>query len=277
MTAKYSLSLLLVAAFSNFALLTSLSSAATITHALYRLGEDDPGAVAGGTGNATSVAAVGSPTLDLSIRVGSPTYSSSTPGPGSSLSMDFDPGEYYRTNGTVATTATNNFGIEAWVNRDSFSGNQGIAWNGNGGWGLLTRGTDILGHLNNVGDVGTGGATVSTGAWFHVALVRDNGLATLYLNGVANGSTSAGTPATPSGSVFIGQIGTAPASFNSDGKIDHVRIFTFNAGEFNAATDLTLTLPTTVPEPGTFVLAGIALAGAVALLRVRRRTTGVNQ
>jgi len=232
--------LTLLAVFSL--LLAGNAPAAVTTVGLWQLGDDDPGAVAGGTGNATSVAAVNSPTLDLSVLVGTPTYSSDTAGAASALSMDFDLGDYYRTGGTVATTANNNFGIEAWVNRDSLSGTQGIAWNGNSGWGLYTNGTDILGHLNGSGDVGTGGDTVSTGTWFNVAMVRDNGTSTLYLNGIPNGTTSTGTPSTPSGSVFVGQIGGAPGAFNSDGKMDHVRVFTFAPGEFNPATDLTLSL-----------------------------------
>ena len=199
----------------------------------YRLGDDDPGAVAGNPGNATSVAAVGSPTLDLTLRTGSPAYSSDTPGAASSLSMEFDPGEYYATNGTLPTTATDNFGIEAWVTRDSFTGNQGIAWNGDSGWGLYTMGTDILGHLNGVADVGTGGATVPVGTWFHVAMVRDSGTTTLYVNGIPNGTTHNGTPAVPTGSFWVGQIGGAPAGFESDGKVDDVRVFTFEPGTFS--------------------------------------------
>ena len=235
----------LVALFSLF--FAGVAQAAVVAVGEWQLGEDDPGAVAGNPGNATSVAAVNSPTLDLTNRAGSPTYGSGAPAIASSLSMDFDPGEYYTTGGTVPTTATDNFGIEAWVNRDSFTGNQGIAWNGNAGWGLYSINNDLLGHLNGAGDVGTGGATVLTGEWFHVALVRDSGTATLYLNGTPNGSTHLGTPSMPTGSFHVGQIGGAPAGFESDGKIDHVRVFEFTAGQFDPATDLMVTPP--APQP----------------------------
>ena len=242
------------------------------TVGLWRLGDDDGGAVAGGAGNATSTAAVGP---DLTARTGSPLYSSDTPGGSSSLSMDFDLGEYYNTtSGSLPTTADDNFGIEAWVKRDSVSGDQGIAWNGTvGGWALLTRGTDIVGHLSGVGDVGTGGTAISTGEWFHAALVRDSGVSTLYLNGIANGTTNGGTPTALSGSFWVGQIAGAPSSFDSDGKIDHVRVFTFAAGEFDPATDLTLSLAaaSTAPEPSTIILALLGFLGVLASRRRRRR------
>ena len=231
---------------------------------VWRLGDDDPGAAAGNIGNAQTL-----DTTNLN-RSGDPTYSSNTPGAGSALSMEFDGnGDFYSV-GSVVSTATDNFGIEAWVNADSFASNQAIAYNGrtsNAGWGLFRIGSNY-GALYG-GKAVFGSSPVTTGQWTHVALVRDNGASTFYVNGVPAGSYG-GAPNTPAGSFIIGANDSGTEAF--DGLIDHVRVFTFNPGQFDASQHLTLSLPANVviPEPATMLAVVLGVSGLGGYIRKRR-------
>ena len=135
---------------------------------------------------------------------------------------------------TAVTNVTDNFGLELWVKPRVATGQRCLAYNGNtaiSGWGLYqVNGTFqvLYGGLTTFGD-----APVVTNVWTHLALVRASGLATLYVNGVAAGSSAAGMNA-PDG--FLG-LGAAPAAYSGefmDGLLDEVRVFTFAPGAFSA-------------------------------------------
>lgn len=111
--------------------------------------------------------------------------------------------------------------------------------------------------------------TPEIGRWHHLALVRDNGVGTFYVDGVPLGPTSASTPI--NSSVFGDHFGVNPggaAGFR--GFLDSLRLFTFNPGEFNPRMDL----QGYMPEPSAVVLL-VSLAGAgllgFAVKRVGRR------
>lgn len=213
---------------------TSAMAVVTTTH-LYQLGEADPGVFASGVGNATTIDSVGGNNL---TRNGSPTVSSSAAASGSSLSMDFA-GSGVSYSGTSISALTDNFGIEAWVRTQTNTGNHAIAYNGNtsnAGWGLYQIGGQYQALYG--GKAIFGGAGVVLDTWTHLALVRDNGVATVYVNGVASGGTSATAPNAVGANPFFigGNPGNAAESFN--GTIDHVRSFSFAPGQFSAATDL---------------------------------------
>ena len=78
-----------LAALAVVASLATGLSAVGATIAQYNLGEDDPGAFAGGAGLDPTVDAIGSNDL---TKLGSTTYSSDVPAGGSTLSMSF-PGD----------------------------------------------------------------------------------------------------------------------------------------------------------------------------------------
>jgi len=252
----------------GFATGLSTSYGAVNTVAWYKLGEGDPGALAGNTGNAT--------TLDSSgngfhlTRSGAPTYSADTAlRSGSSLSMEFDGVDDSYTRATEVTNATVGVGIEAWVRADTASptGYGLIAYNGNPG----ANGFGFF-QANNSGNYGLGpghfyfllgGSSFQslgfgpTGDWIHLGAVFDSfGLGTLsfYTNGVLLNVIGAGV-VPPSGGFSIGSEGV---NF-FDGKVDQARVFTFT-GVFDPNDFLI------IPEPG-----AMALLAAGGLLLWRRR------
>ena len=182
-------------------------------------------------------------------------------------------------------TATDNFGIEVIctpTTNDSFNF---IVANNNGannGWGLV----QISGANQAIAEGATtfgnaGAATLGTPV--RLALVRSGGVSTVYRNGVAVGTTYAGTRAVPT----ILTIGANQNSTNPTfegrfkGSIDEVRLFTFAAGQFNPATDL-LTGPTVAPAAptglgatpaNTIVVLGWTASPTATGYNVKRSTT----
>jgi len=242
-----------------FALALVTQVQATITNvALYRLGENDPGAVSGGT--------VSSNTYDLAgghhlIRYGIPVYTNSVSTNaatqlGSSLAVHFNGANQYFSN-AVFTTVIDNFGLEAWVRPNNTNPSPGrfIAYNGyvTNGWGLLQSG-NAYGFV--FGDVVAVGATNSAvmDVWTHVAVVRNNGTSTLYINGIASG-TNGLAPRPVTGGFAVGAPALNPfPAYLFNGTIDEVRVFTFAAGQFSP-NDLSFYAPippavTTLPATG---------------------------
>jgi len=242
---------------------------ATVTNvAWYRLGETDPDATSGQVVNTTTMDVVGTNHLK---RFGSPRYtngvSSDAAQIGSSLAVSFSgSGQFY--SNAIVTAARNNFGIEAWVRTLTLSdGTYVIAQNGNNGWGLSVEVTTAFGVTSYrysaefSGSIVFGSGT-ARGGWNHVALVRDNGTSTFYLNGIARGSTNI-TPATPAGGFAIAATPQSPPSGFFPGPIDEVRVFTFAPGQFST-NDLLLNQirVTTLPQSG--VALGDATLNGVA-------------
>lgn len=231
---------------------------ATINVAAYwRLGEDDPGAVAGNPGNVATLDSAGG--FNLS-RFGSPSYAS---GVASRLAMRFrNPCSFpcatdsYEGNNSPLAGTSDNFGIEAWVKPDDPGDTGVIAYDGHygdnfaaGGWGLAQCGGGAYcsvfvdgGGFNNPVVVS---GPVATSAWTHVAFVFSAGTATLYVNGTPYVSSSVAPPIPPQFGVSIG-----PQRFDKgfNGLIDEVRVFTFQPGQFQVS-DLLLKPPGVVVFP----------------------------
>jgi hypothetical protein len=234
---------------------------ATVTAVSYwRMGENDPGVAAGTATNTTDP--TGGRTLTLR---GAPSYSSGvSPAAatltGSAWCMSFTTGSY-GTN-AVIPLLTNNFGIELWVKPNDTTGNKSLAYNGNtgsSGWGLYQIGATYQGLFGGVAFFGSG--TAAAGIWAHVALVRNNGTNTLYVNGAAAGTA---TTAPPNPAVGLFAMGAAAPDVSVDrygGYLDEVRVFTFAAGAFST-NDLLLT-----PQPPTVTtLAATGLSATNATL-----------
>jgi hypothetical protein len=208
------------------------------------LGEIDPSATAGATAT-TASDLVGSHNLTFH---GPATYStdvavSAHTHAGSSLSVNFASGSY-ATN-TIVSTTVDNFGIECWVKPTTVTNGQVIVYNGNtatSGWGILVSG-GVYEALYG-GKVIFGTHVATAGVWTHLALVRTNGTATLYVNGV-KADTSSALPNLPTGNFGI----ASPPQISNDqfliGLVDEVRFFTFAAGQFKT-NDLLLNQTNTI-------------------------------
>lgn len=215
--------------------LATNSQAAGTPVSHWRLGENDAGAV-GGTACSSVVDLVGGRTLQFAPTVFWETGSVGAIAAarvGSTFCLRAYGAESAGTNAAIPSL-TNNFGLELWVNPTTLTGNQCLAYNGNSGtsgWGLYLIGDQYRGLFGGVGFVGT--ATATAGTWAHLALVRDNGVTTLYVNGVASGTTSAATPNPPAGRFAVLGQPQNPTAERLFGFLDEVRVFTFAPGSFS--------------------------------------------
>lgn len=209
---------------------TSCGALAQLTPvSTYHLGESDPGAAPGAPGAALTVDSSGIGSL---FRVGIPTYSTFG-SPASGIGMTFAGVEGYR-NGGVVTTATDNFGMDAWVYATSVAGNAVIAYNGDtgtSGFGLFRNGGNYTYLFGGVALAGA--APVALNTWTHLAIVRDSGVTTFYVNGRANLVTG-DAPNAAAGAMGVG-INPIVMAEQFIGTIDEVRVFTFAPGTFQPA------------------------------------------
>ena len=251
------------------AALSVASHAGVKPQAYYRLGDDDPGAVSGGLVNSTSTDSSGSRDL---TRTGEVLYSSDVPfpiiaGQPNTFSAKFH--DYFAdlSFDSRLMQATDNFGLELFVKVLSTEMNfsSGLAYDGKArstGFGLLRTGMQLQATLapGTEPAVHFGHTDFVLNRWYHLALVRDEGVSTFYVNGVAVG-TSTVTPA--AGSLPF-RIGSSIARDSLDGLVDEVRLFSFQGGTFRTQ-DL---LINQVPEPAT---AGLLAVGLTTLLTRKSR------
>jgi len=229
----------------------------------YRLGEDDPGALDNDFMFSTTDS-VGNKNLAV---VGGPFWSTDVAGSArghtaSVFSFQFFQGGPYGIT-SVLTSVTDNFGIEAWVKPATTSGNHCIAYNGNttaNGWGLYQVGNTYRGRFAGV-SIGSGSVTLN--GWTHLALVRTNGVARLYVNGATAGSSSTSVPVAPSGSFAIAAPPQSHTNEFFSGLMDEVRVFTFGSGQFSTA-DLLVNAP--FPPPTIFSKSATSVTSSNATL-----------
>ena len=215
------------------------SSVSVTNIAYWRMGENDPGAANGVTNTITTNLLGGVLSLRSNAVYSSSVASTAAAQVGSSLALQFTTGRY-ATN-QPAFSVTDNFGLELWVKPDATNAIQCIAYNGDSGpngWGLYLYQGKYQGLFG--GQAFLPGPDAVPGVWTHLALVRNNGLATLYVNGVP-AVTSALPPNPPTGRFALA---AQPQSLTTEffaGSLDEVRVFGFAPGTF-ATTDLFLGL-----------------------------------
>lgn len=255
----------------------SLSNGFASTMHLYRLGEDDPGAGLGSSGVNPTVDSIGSTDIPASsTHLADPVYvagvSTGLLQTGSStLAMDFNAGEYYMIDPFF--NETNNFVVEMWLRPDAIDSNYRVFLNGMTG-GYTSNSTGYVLELNSLGnllirlinatdsgDTGTysassaqGGTTLATGEWAHAAMVLEDDVFTLYLNGKEEASItmSAGRHivppnALPGAKFALGANQSSQSQF--DGAIDELRCFTYSNGVFSVTNHLNLTASMLVAGP----------------------------
>ena len=154
--------------------------------ALFRLGEDDPGAEAGKPANEETIGQT-----DLSVntleRHGSPTYTADTAAPGSKLAMSFSGSDSeFFSSGKLFASVTDYFIYEAWV-RPRKVGIQDcvVMYNGHtayNGYGLMVRNDNWSMYFGSFRGWDSA-VKCEPGQWTHVAIVCERGKARLWVNG----------------------------------------------------------------------------------------------
>lgn len=173
------------------------------------------------------------PALDLT-REGSPSYEAVDGSFGSVLAMSFNGSTDGYTRTSPVSTATDNFGIEAWIKPGSTASPQVIAYNGNGtfdGFGLLVYDGTLQGQYGGITKIDTGVAA-TPGVWRHVALVKDNGVTQIYVDGSLVYNTAISGPNLATTGFAIGRSPEVAATYLT-GSVDDVRVFTFAPGTFD--------------------------------------------
>jgi hypothetical protein len=262
----------------------ALTSSGSITvQAWYHLGE--PGTLAGGlpvdsSGNGNNM-------NDGFSEFETVHVSANTPGGplGTSGWTSTGASEWGR-NGDVIIAARDeyyvsgdNFGIEAWVlpfgngynvfccesahnftaqifasGADSTGLYLGLQNNRDGTYSYVAA---VITDTNGVMQVGDS-VPINTNYWTHLAVVRNNGVNTFYVNGVVTGATNTGTPSTnvPTGTglqngMRLGASGGDQVAYR--GLIDEARAFTFPSGAFSVTNLLypssSATTPLIVTQP----------------------------
>ena len=159
------------------------------------------------------------------------TYSSITP---VSYSVSFNGTS--QSLSTPANTAfqfgSNNFTVEMWINFSSVASGQRIAGQDNNTstftWTFYTNAAGTLNYfLSSTGSTwnlasGTLAGSVTTGTWYHIALVRNGSTFTPYINGVAGTTTTSASALYVSASPLL--IGAATGGSYFNGYISNFRI-----------------------------------------------------
>lgn len=164
--------------------------------------------------------------------------------------------EGWYSGGLYNSLPTNNFAFGVFARAASLSNTTGDVFttgDTTGSFKLSLEGNGWAASCHNVDWIGNGGGTTGSfqpDTWVHLAIIRSAGVTTFYIDGVAQGSTFAGTPVhnTPHMSVQPG----GGAYF--DGQIDEARVVTFGAGESTAKILTALqqgVIPTSLVNVGT--------------------------
>ncbi len=193
----------------------------------FKMGEADIGAVDGGVVTQT----VDSASTNALTMTGEPHYSSDSPQYYSTSTIDFSGATRWGSTPNPHLLTTN-FGVETWVKPVSASGTRFIIYSGTAGsgWGIVQLAETGTFRAIFGGRTYFGEGEIKVGVWTHLAFVVTGETATFYVNGVPSGPAVASNPAPPESTLFIGTSPTLGAYFG--GKMDDVRIFTFEPGTF---------------------------------------------
>lgn len=106
-----------------------------------------------------------------------------------------------------------------------------------------------------IGPVNGVSGSFAANSWVHLAVIRSAGVATFYINGIAQTGTYGGVPVQGVSHLSVNPGGTVLF----DGLLDEARVVTFTSGESNS---IVLNRLTGVPEPSSAsLLGGLGLMG----------------
>jgi hypothetical protein len=168
----------------------------------------------------------GYPYLSWQNPTGTPLSSARATYFGNALRFDGSP--QYASLGSPVTTIIDNLTMEAWVKwTGSTTQLQPIFFNGGAddyGYGLILYSNDNISILLGNVSWGVSDSVLHPGVWTHLAMVRNGGHWSLYLNGssIAMSDLTNQAPITPSTDFYIGAANHPNSYFN--GAIDEVRI-----------------------------------------------------
>lgn len=134
-------------------------------------------------------------------------------------------------------TFAGDFTIEGFIYADSISGARCIIENRYGGstWELYINSNKLC--LYAAGSARFANTTLSTGTWYHIAVVRSGSTITFYLDGNSDGTTTtSATLGSDSGTIYIGAASGASQYF--DGLLEGITV---------SNTARTISVPTAVP------------------------------
>ncbi|MBK8366506.1 MAG: VCBS repeat-containing protein [Bacteroidetes bacterium] len=143
--------------------------------------------------------------------------------PAEALSFDGVNDYVYVLNSNSFGFGTNDFTIETWEKTSSTTGNRVMLSKINGAsnyWMGVSNGKAIFSMTGGPDAVGT--TTIGDGNWHHIAAVRQNGVVSLYVDGVMEASQN------NNGNVAIGgnfALGEFNGGYNFVGSLDEVRIW----------------------------------------------------
>ena len=157
--------------------------------------------------------------------------------PGTGASRSFPGSSGVSTACGLATNATDNFTLELWCRPTLPHGSGGVnggmlvmnGLNTNGygigiGTGVFAIGSKLTMLFGGIDFYDTGYTMPTSGALYHLVMVRNSGTAQMYVNGAATGNSRTTTPGTPTTETRIG--GYSDPGYEALGTIGHVAIYT---------------------------------------------------
>jgi hypothetical protein len=151
----------------------------------------------------------------------------------------------------LATTNIDNWAMIAWINPIFKNSLVAIVTNGfddnNSGNGyaivLKDGANEVSGLLSGLEFLNSGLTLPTANVWYHLALVRRNGVTRVYVNGAVAAQTSSNSPITPSGTV---RIGSQNGVRFFKGAIDEVKIYNQSLTDAQVLADYSSPTPVTL-------------------------------
>jgi len=144
---------------------------------------------------------------------------------GSSASFDGSNSYLSFTKSPEFIFGSDDFTIEGWVNFNSLATYQSIYGQYDIGLDFVNSTTMVIGYNATPGGFAFTVPTMSTGTWYHFAIVRSSGFIRFYWNGTQSGSAFSAPGMNNSyNTVVIGKNGPAQNYYYFDGYLDEFRV-----------------------------------------------------